>query len=87
MGFATVPLRKVENSKVQVLYNLLNNFINNTIDYVDKEETHSPVILELKITGLLFADDLAVASFTSRGLQKKTGGLINTAEIGIYDII
>ena len=25
----------------------------------------------IKIPGLLFADDLAVASFTSRGLQKK----------------
>jgi hypothetical protein len=29
------------------------------------------VIRELKIPGLLFADDLAVASFTSHGLQKK----------------
>jgi hypothetical protein len=29
------------------------------------------VIRELKILGLLFPDDLAVASFTSHGLQKK----------------
>jgi hypothetical protein len=48
-----------------------NIFINDSIDYIDKEETHSKVIRELKIPGLLFADDLAVASFTSHGLQKK----------------
>jgi hypothetical protein len=50
---------------------LFNIFINDIIDYVDKEEMHSPVIQELKTPGLLFADDLAVASFTSHGLQKK----------------
>jgi hypothetical protein len=50
---------------------LFNSFINDIIDYIDKEETHSPVIRELKIPGLFFADDLAVASFTSHGLQKK----------------
>ena len=57
---------------------LFNIFINDIIDYIDKEETHSPVIWELKIPGLLFADDLALASFTSHGLHKK---------IGIYDVI
>jgi hypothetical protein len=43
----------------------------NDIDYIDTEETRSPVIRQLKIPGLLFADDLVVATFTSYGLQKK----------------
>jgi hypothetical protein len=50
---------------------LFNIFINHIIDYIDKEKTHSSVIRELKIPVLLFADDLAVASFTCYGLQKK----------------
>jgi hypothetical protein len=50
---------------------LFNIFISDIIDYIDKEQTHSPVIPELKIPGLLFADDLAVASFASYGSQKK----------------
>jgi hypothetical protein len=48
---------------------LFNIFINYIINYTDTEETHSPVIRELKIPGLLLADDLAVASFTSYRLQ------------------
>jgi hypothetical protein len=45
--------------------------INYIIGYIDKEMTQSLMIKELRIPGLLFADDLAVASFTSYGLQKK----------------
>jgi hypothetical protein len=43
------------------------------IDYIDNEERHSSVIQDLKIPGLLFADDLALAFFffTCYGLQKK----------------
>jgi hypothetical protein len=38
---------------------------------LDTEETHSALINRLRILGLLFADDLAIASSTSCGLQKK----------------
>jgi hypothetical protein len=50
------------------LYNIV---VNDVIEYLDTEETHSPVINRLRIPGLLFADDLAIASSTSCGLQKK----------------
>jgi hypothetical protein len=50
------------------LFNIIINYI---IDYIDIEERRSPVIRELQIPGLLFTDDLAVASFRSHGLQKK----------------
>jgi len=32
---------------------------------------HAQVVRGIKIQGLLFADDFAVASYTSSGLQKK----------------
>jgi hypothetical protein len=36
---------------------LFNIFINDIIEYIHIERTHSPVINGLKIPGLLFADD------------------------------
>jgi hypothetical protein len=44
---------------------LFNIFINDIIGYIDTEETRSPMIKELRTSGFLFVDDLAV------GLQKK----------------
>jgi hypothetical protein len=50
---------------------LFNIFINSIIDYIGVDKSQSSVIRELRIPGLLFADDLEIASFTSHGLQKK----------------
>jgi len=38
---------------------------------VDMAGAHAQVVRGIKIQGLLFADDFAVASYTSSGLQKK----------------
>ena len=51
---------------------LFNIFINYIIENVDTEERHSPVINNLQIPLLLFANDFAIASFTDCELQKKT---------------
>ena len=50
---------------------LFNFFINDIIECTYIEGIYSPVINELRITGLSFADDLPIASFTSCELQKK----------------
>jgi hypothetical protein len=50
---------------------IFNIFINDVIECLDTEETHSQVISNLRVLGLLFADDFAVTSFTSYRLQKK----------------
>ena len=50
---------------------LFNIFINDIIGYIDTEETRSPMIKELRTSGFLFVDDLAVATLTNYGLQKK----------------
>ena len=50
---------------------LFNTFINDIIEYLDTEETHSPMTNILRILGLLFVDDFAKPSFTIYGLQEK----------------
>jgi hypothetical protein len=50
---------------------LFNIFINYIIGYIAAEDTHSPLIRETRIPGLLFADDLRVSCFSSYGLQKQ----------------
>jgi hypothetical protein len=49
---------------------LFNIFIDDIIDYIDKGNLHAPVIGMTTIPGLLFADELAFASFIINGLQK-----------------
>jgi hypothetical protein len=49
---------------------LFNIFIDDIIDYIGKGNPHAPVIGTTTISGVLFADDLAFASFTINGLQK-----------------
>jgi hypothetical protein len=49
---------------------LFNIFIDDIIDYITKDNPHAPVVGTTTIPGLLFADDLAFASFTINGLQK-----------------
>jgi hypothetical protein len=49
---------------------LFNTFINDIIGKLDTEEIYSPVISELRISPLLFADDFAIASFTCYWLHK-----------------
>jgi hypothetical protein len=44
---------------------LFNIIINNILEYLATEGTYSTLLNELRILGLLFADDLAVAPFTS----------------------
>jgi hypothetical protein len=53
---------------------LFNIFINDITDYIDKEETPSPVIRELQIPGLLFAVDLAVAFLQVMDYRRRLKG-------------
>jgi hypothetical protein len=41
------------------------------MEYINVDNSHAPSIRRITIPGLLFADDLAVSSFTSSGLQKE----------------
>jgi hypothetical protein len=49
---------------------LFNIFIDDIMDYISKDNVHTPVIRKMSIPGLLFADDLAIGSFTVNGLQR-----------------
>jgi hypothetical protein len=50
---------------------LFNIFINDIIECLGTEETHSQVINDLRILGLLFADDFVITLHISYRLQKK----------------
>jgi hypothetical protein len=50
---------------------LFNIIINDIPEFLDTEGTYSTVINGLRILGLLFADELATASFTNYRPQKK----------------
>jgi hypothetical protein len=68
---------------------LFTIFINYIIEYIDIEGTHSLVINGLGITGLLFVDDMAIASFTSYELQKKIvniyiSNIMNKSKIMVF---
>jgi hypothetical protein len=52
---------------------LFNISIEYIIDYIDKGNPHAPAIGTTTIPGLVFADDLAFASFTINGVQKAVG--------------
>jgi hypothetical protein len=49
---------------------LFNTFIDDVIDYTNVGNTLAPAVGNMSIAGLLFADDLAIGSFTVNGLQK-----------------
>jgi len=51
---------------------LFNIFINDIIECLGTEETHSQVTNNLRILGLLLADDFAITLHISYRLQKKT---------------
>jgi hypothetical protein len=40
------------------------------MDYISEGNVHTPVIGKMSIPGLMFADDLAIGSFTVSGLQR-----------------
>jgi hypothetical protein len=40
------------------------------MDYISEGDVHAPVIGKMSIPGLMFADDLAIGSFTVNGLQR-----------------
>ena len=50
---------------------LFNIFMNDSVEYLDTEETLFPIINSLRILVLLFANDFAVTSFTIYGMQEK----------------
>jgi hypothetical protein len=49
---------------------LFNIFIDDIMDYIDEDNVHAPVTGKMSIPGLMFADDLAIGSFTVNGLQR-----------------
>jgi hypothetical protein len=55
---------------------LFNIFINDIVEYICVDNSQSPSIGPITISGLLFADDLAVSSFTNNGLQKKIDQIV-----------
>jgi hypothetical protein len=50
--------------------NLFNIFIDDIIDNISKDNVHAQVIGKMSIPVLIFADDLAIGSFTENGLQR-----------------
>jgi Reverse transcriptase (RNA-dependent DNA polymerase). len=50
---------------------LFNIFLKDISEHIDIKGTNNPAINKLRIPRLLFAKDLAIASFTSYRLQKK----------------
>jgi hypothetical protein len=55
---------------------VFNIFINDIVEYINGDNSHAPSIGQITIPGLLFADDLAVSSFTSNGLQKEIDQIV-----------
>jgi hypothetical protein len=55
---------------------LFNIFIDNTMDYISEYNVHALVIGNMPIPGLLFADDLAIGSFTVNGLQRRIDQIV-----------
>jgi hypothetical protein len=46
------------------------------MEYINVDNSHAPSIGRTTIPGLLFADYLAVSSFTSNGLQKEIDQIV-----------
>jgi hypothetical protein len=64
--------QKKGSLKGEILVHMfINIFINQIIKYLNIEEAHFSAMNRERIPGLLFPDDLAIASSTSYGLQKK----------------
>jgi hypothetical protein len=55
---------------------LFNIFINDIMEYINVDNSHAPSIGRTTIPGLLYADDLAVSSFTNNGLQKEIDQIV-----------
>jgi hypothetical protein len=55
---------------------LFNIFINDIMEYINVDNSHAPSIGRTTFPGLLLADDLAVSSFTSNGLQKEIDQIV-----------
>jgi hypothetical protein len=49
---------------------LFNIFSDNITEYISEDNLHAPVTGTMTIPGLLFADNLAIPSFTVNGLQR-----------------
>jgi hypothetical protein len=43
---------------------LFNIFIDDIMDFISEGNVHAPVIRKMSIPGLMFADDLAIGSFS-----------------------
>jgi hypothetical protein len=55
---------------------LFDVFINDIMEYINVDSSHAPSIGRITIPGLLFADDLAVSSCSSNGLQKEIDQIV-----------
>jgi hypothetical protein len=51
-------------------------FIDDIMDYISEGNVHAPVTGKMSIPGLMFADDLAIGSFTVNGIQKGIGQIV-----------
>jgi hypothetical protein len=49
---------------------LINILIGDIMDYISEGNVHAPITGKMSIPGLLFADSLAIESFTINGLQR-----------------
>jgi hypothetical protein len=49
---------------------LSNIFIDDVMDAISEGNVHAPAIEKMSISGLLFANDLAIGSFAVNGLER-----------------
>jgi hypothetical protein len=48
---------------------LFDTFIDDIMKYIIEESTHAPIAGKQTVSGLMFADNLAIGSFTASSLQ------------------
>jgi hypothetical protein len=55
--------------------------------YISEGNVHAPVIGKISIPGLMFADDLAIGSFTVSGLQRGIDQIVKyCSDYGYLDL-
>jgi hypothetical protein len=61
---------------------LFNIYIDGILSKLDEADIHPPTMRNRNVPGLLFADDLAVGTTTSIGMQRAINSIKNTVKNG-----
>jgi hypothetical protein len=67
MQYLTSPRKQRVSKGCRLSPQLRNIFINDIFEYINTLSYNAPLMGGTTVTGLLFAHDLAVSSFTSKG--------------------